>query len=78
MRTWIEEEYCTGDGLCADICPEMFEMGDDGLAHVKGCAGAGDGAGRDGVSAVTVPEGLEDSVLDAEAQCAGECLHTVT
>lgn len=73
MRVWIEEEFCTGDGLCEDICPEIFGMGDDGLAHVKGCAGTGDGE-----DAVTVPEGLEETVLDAEAQCAGECLHTLS
>lgn len=72
MRVWIEEEYCTGDGLCADLCPAVFEMGDDGLAHVIGAS-----AGlQDGIPAVMVPEGLEDTVRDAEAQCAGECLHT--
>jgi ferredoxin len=73
MRVWIEAEYCTGDGLCADLCPEMFDMGDDGLAHVKGCGGTVDDDGP-----VTVPERLEESVLDAEAQCAGECLHTAS
>jgi ferredoxin len=73
MRVWIEEEFCTGDGLCEELCAEMFEMGDDGLAHVKGCGASGDSS----ESAVTVREGLEESVLDAEAQCAGECLHTV-
>jgi ferredoxin len=73
MRVWIEEEFCTGDGLCEDLCPEMFQMGDDGLAHVKGCDAA-----VDAESAVTVPEGLEEGVLDAEAQCAGECLHTAS
>ena len=24
---------CIGCGLCADTCPEVFSMGDDGLAH---------------------------------------------
>jgi ferredoxin len=71
MRVWIEEDYCTGDGLCADLCPAVFEMGDDGLAHVKGQS-----AGQaDGVPAVTVPADLEEIVREAEAQCAGECLH---
>jgi ferredoxin len=72
MRVWIEEEYCTGDGLCADLCPEMFEMGDDGLAHVKGCADNGEGS-----PGAVVPRNLEEGVLDAEAQCAGECLHAI-
>ena len=26
-------ENCIGCGLCNSICPEVFKMGDDGLAH---------------------------------------------
>jgi ferredoxin len=73
MRVWIEQDYCTGDALCADLCPDVFEMGDDGLAHVKGLS-----AGQDDLPAVLVPEGLEDIVHDAETQCAGECIHVGT
>lgn len=25
---------CIGDGICADTCPEVFEIRDDGLAYV--------------------------------------------
>jgi len=28
-------EDCIGCGACADICPEVFVLGDDGFAHVK-------------------------------------------
>lgn len=34
MRVVIDYAKCIGAGTCADICPEVFEMGDDGLAHV--------------------------------------------
>ncbi|MGB9620802.1 MAG: ferredoxin [Armatimonadota bacterium] len=34
LRPEIDESLCIGDGICADICPEVFEMGDDQLAHV--------------------------------------------
>ncbi len=34
MRARVIEEDCIGDGSCADICPQVFEMRDDGLAHV--------------------------------------------
>lgn len=34
MRPEIDESLCIGDGICVDICPEVFEMGDDQLAHV--------------------------------------------
>ncbi|MGD0808630.1 MAG: ferredoxin [Acidimicrobiales bacterium] len=61
MNVRIEQEYCTGDGLCQDLCPEVFEMQDDGLAHVK--------------LAGEVPTNLEDPVLEAQAQCAGECIY---
>jgi ferredoxin len=71
MRVWIEEDFCTGDGLCADLCPDVFEMGDDGLAHVKGQSAEAE----DGLGAVLVPDDLEEAVRDAEAQCAGECIH---
>jgi ferredoxin len=29
----IDDSLCTGCGLCAENCPDVFEMGDDGLAH---------------------------------------------
>jgi len=30
----IDDSTCTGCGLCASNCPDVFEVGDDGLAHV--------------------------------------------
>ena len=30
----IDESACTGCGLCAANCPEVFEVQDDNLAHV--------------------------------------------
>ena len=35
LKVWIDQDLCTGDGLCAEIAPAIFEMADDGLAHVK-------------------------------------------
>jgi ferredoxin len=34
MRAIVDEETCIGCGLCAETCPEVFEMGDD-KARVK-------------------------------------------
>ena len=30
----IDESLCTGCGLCSSNCPDVFEIGDDNLAHV--------------------------------------------
>lgn len=37
----IDDAACTGCGLCAANCPDVFEVGDDSLAHVIAdtCAG---------------------------------------
>lgn len=34
-RISVDESLCTGCGLCASMCPEVFEVGDDNVAHVK-------------------------------------------
>jgi ferredoxin len=34
MRPEVDESLCIGDGSCTETCPEVFEMGDDNLAHV--------------------------------------------
>jgi ferredoxin len=30
----IDHEECIGDGICEQICPEVFELREDGLAYV--------------------------------------------
>ena len=37
MKVVVNQDSCTGCGLCADTCPEVFEMGDD-IAAVIGDA----------------------------------------
>ena len=36
MPAKVDEDLCTGCGLCEEICPAVFELGDDGLSHVIG------------------------------------------
>lgn len=33
MKATVDPEICIGCELCPTICPEVFQMGDDGLAH---------------------------------------------
>lgn len=34
IKPVIEQDLCIGDGICETICPEVFEIRDDGLAYV--------------------------------------------
>lgn len=31
----VDKDLCIGCGLCADTCPDVFHLGDDGKADVK-------------------------------------------
>ena len=31
---WIDQDLCTGDGLCVDHCPDVFVQLEDGIAYV--------------------------------------------
>ena len=39
MKVWIDQDLCTGDGLCEEIAPAVFFGQDDGLFYVKETAG---------------------------------------
>ncbi len=32
MKPVVKKDVCIGCGLCADICPEVFVLGDDAIA----------------------------------------------
>jgi ferredoxin len=34
MRPVVDEDLCIGCGTCEDLCPAVFQIGDDGLSHV--------------------------------------------
>ena len=73
MKVWIDQDLCTGDGLCEEIAPEVFTLLDDGLAYVKEdddvksnpCGAAG---------LAQVRAGLEAAVIEAAEECPGECI----
>lgn len=35
LEVWIDQDLCTGDGICAQYAPDVFELDIDGLAYVK-------------------------------------------
>ena len=34
MKVWIDQDLCTGDGLCEEIAPAVFTLLDDGRVLV--------------------------------------------
>lgn len=83
MHVWIDQDLCTGDGLCAEISPPVFQMNDDGLAYVKEVSWP-NLRGPDGRSPIPVyqgasglaqvPDALLDDVIEAAEECPGECI----
>ena len=84
LKVWIDQDLCTGDGLCVEIAPTVFAMHDDGLAYVKenswptiyGPDGAPKGEPAlkmaEGTASV-LPEDVEATIESAE-ECPGECI----
>jgi ferredoxin len=72
LKVWIDQDLCTGDGLCVQYAPEVFEFDIDGLAYVKGADGEllTEAGGQ-----VEVPENLRLDVIDSAKECPGECIH---
>jgi ferredoxin len=74
LRVWVEQDLCTGDGLCVQYAPEVFEFDVDGLAYVKDSAGELLTAAG---SRTDVPEHLRLEVIDAAKECPGDCIHVL-
>ncbi len=83
MRVWIDQDLCTGDGLCAEIASDVFAMHNDGLAYVKeatwpnlfGPDGKGDAPKLQmGQGTALIPDNLLDDVVAAAEECPGECI----
>lgn len=74
LRVWIDQDLCTGDGLCVQYAPEVFEFDIDGLAYVKNDAGDLLAASH---ATADVPQRLRLDVIDSAKECPGACIHVV-
>jgi ferredoxin len=54
------DEKCIGCGACASICPEVFQMNDEGLAEAY---------------VNPVPSDLEESAQEAADGCPVDAIH---
>jgi ferredoxin len=58
MRVTVDEEACIACGLCAETCPEVFELKDDKVI----------------VKMEEVPEELVESCREAAEECPVEAI----
>ena len=59
MKAKVDREICSGDGICAELCPEVFEMDDEDLAKVI---------------VDEVPPDAEETCRDAAESCPESCI----
>ena len=73
VKVWIDQDLCTGDGLCTDHAPDVFTLLEDGIAYVQtGGLVHNDPAGPQGMA--QVPDALRRDVVGAAEDCPGECI----
>jgi ferredoxin len=72
LEVWIDQDLCTGDGICAQYAPEVFELDIDGLAYVKD---SGDELLQEKGATTPVPLPLLKDVRASAEECPGECIH---
>jgi ferredoxin len=58
MKATVDKDLCLGCGLCADLCPEVFQMEEDKAV----------------TKVDEVPAGAEDACRDAALQCPVEAI----
>ena len=73
MRVWIDQDLCTGDGLCVDHCPDVFVQLEDGIAYVAQGGVTLNDPGSSGSLAIVEDKNQVDVVKAAEV-CPGECI----
>lgn len=65
-KVTVVKDACIGCGSCAAICPDVFEIGDDGFAQVK-----------ESVDFKVVTEEVNKDVMDALDGCPTGAIQVV-
>ncbi len=61
MKVTIDKDLCTGDQICVDLCPEVFEMDGDTAKVIVD----------------EVPAEFEDVCKEASESCPAECIKLI-
>ncbi len=64
MRVQVDENACSGFGVCAETCPSVFEIDDSGFARVRTDGGL-------------VPEADEEAARTAVLHCPERAISEV-
>ena len=67
MKVKVNKDACIGCGACASICPDVFELNDEGLSEVK--VEEENKENKEKEEVVSVKEELQDEVRDAADSC---------
>jgi ferredoxin len=73
VRVWVDQDLCTGDGLCVDHAPEVFTLLEDGISYVMENGRVLNDPGQWDSQALVLPK-LLGKVVDAAEDCPGECI----
>lgn len=63
MRVTVDEDRCAGHGMCLTLCPEVFDMTDDGWAVAE---------------PEDVPEGSEAAAREAIENCPERAIREIS
>jgi ferredoxin len=59
FRAIVDRSRCCGYGLCAQLCPEVYKLDENGLVFVE---------------SEIIPTGLEEEAKEGAAACPAEAL----
>ncbi len=62
MKVRVDREVCVGTGSCVSICPEVFELDDEGISVPK---------------VDVVPSDVEDTCREAVESCPVDAIEIV-
>ncbi len=60
-KVWVDQDVCIGDAICASLCPDVFEMNDEGKSQP--------------VIEVIEDENLYNCAQEAAEACPVSCIH---